>query len=79
MKAKPFHKLKSEDISRIRNRYQSKLDEFSKLSLDELQEIFKDKMSRTDRDALINATTIKLRELESSKKNEEIKEQQDGE
>lgn len=77
MKAKSIDKLTPKDIARIRARYESKFEEFSKLSLDELQEIFKNKMSRTDRDALVNTATIKLKELESSIK--EDKTEQDGE
>lgn len=67
MKAKAFNKLKQSDINKMRARYESKRLEYQALSLDELKELYKTKMSSTDRHALTIMTNEKLQAEESIK------------
>jgi hypothetical protein len=62
MKAKPFNKMKSHDIIKVKARYDMKFKEFMEMSLDELSEYYKNnKMSSTDRHAIVMATQEKLK------------------
>lgn len=59
---KQRNKLKPEEVEKITNRFRTKFDEFTKLSLNELKDTFNNtKMSSTDRDALIKATSVVMR------------------
>lgn len=73
MKAKEFSKLKQADINKMRARYESKRTEYQALSLDELKELYKTKMSSTDRHALTMITNEKL-QVEEAIKIKEVQE-----
>ena len=73
MKAKEFSKLKQADINKMRARYESKRTEYQALSLEELKELYKTKMSSTDRHALTMITNEKL-QVEEAIKIKEVQE-----
>lgn len=57
-------KLKQASIDKITARYEAKKIEFEAKSLEELKEIFNNqKMSRTDRMALVHVADFKLKQL----------------
>lgn len=71
------HKLNETDKAKIRARFQSKVDEYSKLSVQELEALRSTKISSTDRhacefsiDQVIKAKIAKEMELSKSKTND---------
>ena len=68
-------KLTHKDRANIQARYNLKFEEYTKLTLDELKEIFNSKkLSNTDRKALIDSTSYLLyqQQVKDSTKNDEI-------
>ena len=67
------NKLSRRSVIKINNRYRNKVEEFKSKSLEELKEMFNtNKMSSTDRQALIHVTDylLKQRIIENSKDTE---------
>ena len=61
-------KLTKKDKQNITNAYNKKIEEYYKLTLDELKEIFNtQKLSSTYREALIRVVNSKMYELKESK------------
>ena len=76
MKAKPFNKMKPQDMIKVKARHDIKFIEFMKMDLDELKEYYKaHKMSSTDKHALIMATEEKLKIQTTSEVQNEIDEE----
>jgi len=74
MEAKPFNKMKTSDMIKVRARYDMVYSEFMKLSIDNLREVYnRIKLSSTDRHALIMATEEKLKLQTTSEVLEEQK------
>ena len=68
MDYKKKKKLNSLDIQNINARYNLKMHEYEPLSLDELKDLFiKGGISRTDRNAIVATTDMKLKALMNSK------------
>jgi hypothetical protein len=66
--------LNRKDKLKISNRYNSKIEEFNLKTLDELKELYANKMSSTDRYALIHVVDKKLQQkrLEELKQDDNI-------
>jgi hypothetical protein len=61
-------KLKNNDLDKIEARYNSKLKEFSEKTIEEIKELYKNKMSSTDKAALADAWRYKvINNIEQSK------------